>query len=247
MDNTRAAVIITSDKCYRNVEWVWGYRENDRLGGEDPYSGSKGAAELITYSYMHSFFKEPGSTAIATVRAGNVIGGGDWAEDRIVPDCVRSWSKGEAVTLRSPTSTRPWQHVLEPLSGYLCTGSQLYIGNPDIKNQSYNFGPDANVNQPVSELIRQFSSYWPKATWEIDTERTGNPPEARLLKLSCDKALSDLKWHAVLSFAETVRFTSQWYRHYYEVGETNMVDLTLAQIDEYCECAQREGLIWSKS
>ena len=242
---TKAAVIITSDKCYRNTEWVWGYRENDKLGGEDPYSGSKGAAELVAYSYMHSFFDKPGCTAIATVRAGNVIGGGDWAEDRIVPDCVRSWSKGSTVTLRNPTATRPWQHVLEPLSGYLWTGSQLFLNNPTIKNQSYNFGPDANVNHPVLELIQQFSLYWPKAMWEIDITETDNKPEAKLLKLSCDKALADLKWHAVLSFSETVRLTSEWYRNYYEINQSSMADFTLAQISEYCVYARNKGIVWS--
>lgn len=247
INEVSAAVIITSDKCYRNVEWVWGYRENDMLGGEDPYSGSKGAAEIVTYSYMHSFFKDTNSTALATARAGNVIGGGDWAEDRIVPDCVRSWSQGKAVILRNPEATRPWQHVLEPLSGYLWLGSQLYQRKINVINQSYNFGPDATVNQPVIELIRQFSTFWPRATWKLEVNDSENRPEARLLKLSCDKSLADLNWHAVLPFKETVRFTSQWYRSYYENGSSGIADFTLAQISEYCEKAKHCGLIWSET
>src|SRR5262249_3515302 len=166
----RAGVIITSDKCYRNVEWVWGYRENDALGGEDPYSGSKGCAELVSYSYMRSFFQENSSASIATTRAGNVIGGGDWAADRIVPHCVRSWAQGQTVAIRSPHATRPWQHVLEPLSGYLWLGAQLWQRNAKAMGNSYNFGPDANVNQPVEDLIRLIGEYWPETRWKIDEE-----------------------------------------------------------------------------
>ena len=149
-----ATVIITSDKCYENVEWLWGYRENDRLGGKDPYSSSKACAELITKVYMESFFKEKGPN-IATTRAGNVIGGGDWAIDRLVPDCVRAWSKKEEVVIRNPKATRPWQHVLEPLSGYLAVGQKLLQGNSAVRNQSYNFGPTAKVNQSVGDLISE--------------------------------------------------------------------------------------------
>jgi CDP-glucose 4,6-dehydratase len=240
-----AAVLITSDKAYRNVEWTWGYRENDTLGGEDPYSGSKGAAELVAYSYFHSFFKGEGRTAVATARAGNVIGGGDWARDRIVPDCMRSWSRGETVEIRSPAATRPWQHVLEPLSGYLLLGSELWKRNERVNRQSYNFGPNASVNQPVFELLSHLAKDWPGADVKVDPAGTANRPEAVLLKLCCDKALADLRWQAVLSFDETVRLTSRWYRRYYSEPAQDMFPVTLEHIREYCALAQSRQLPWS--
>ncbi|MCH8157921.1 MAG: CDP-glucose 4,6-dehydratase, partial [Nitrospinae bacterium] len=150
--SVEAAVLITSDKCYENVEWLWGYRENDRLGGKDPYSASKACAELIANSYMQSFFKNSGPN-ISTTRAGNVIGGGDWAADRVVPDCFRAWSQGKPMVIRNPNATRPWQHVLESLSGYLTLGQKLFQGDANVKNQSFNFGPQASVNQSVGDLI----------------------------------------------------------------------------------------------
>lgn len=242
----RAAIMITSDKCYRNVEWHWGYRENDMLGGEDPYSGSKGCAELISYSYIHSFFKQGGDQAkVATTRAGNVIGGGDWAADRLVPDCVRSWSAGQTVVVRSPKATRPWQHVLEPLSGYLWLGTQLLNGNSASSGSSYNFGPDASVNQPVATLIDHIAKYWPKARWELDPEALKQPPEANLLKLSCDKALAELQWRATLNFEQTVKFTSEWYKAYYETDKPDIHGVTRRQIKEYCKLAAGQGLSWA--
>lgn len=245
--SVRAGVLITSDKCYRNVEWVWGYREEDRLGGEDPYSGSKGCAELVFYSYMHSFFKNrPDGPCLATARAGNVIGGGDWAEDRIVPDCMRSWSRGETVTIRSPRSTRPWQHVLEPLSGYLWLGSELWRKNRLAACSSYNFGPDAMVNPSVETLIRELSRHWPDARWAVDAPQAGaERPEATLLKLCCDKALAELNWKATLTFEETIRLTSQWYREYYNDPDADMAACTRRQIDAYCDLARQRGLPWS--
>lgn len=244
--SVRAGIIITSDKCYRNVEWVWGYRENDMLGGEDPYSGSKGCAELVSYSYIHSYFKNQPDQSVATTRAGNVIGGGDWAEDRIVPDCIRAWSKGEKLVIRNPYATRPWQHVLEPLSGYLWIGANLWERNPKVIGNAYNFGPDATVNHPVETLISMMSQYWPKAKWEIDPEALKNRPEAKLLKLCCDKALFDLVWHAVLPFSETVRFTSEWYQKYYENSKMDMYHFSVKQIEQYCQQAREKELIWSK-
>jgi CDP-glucose 4,6-dehydratase len=243
---TRAAVIITSDKCYRNVEWTWGYRECDLLGGEDPYSGSKGGAELIAYSYFHSFFAQPGMARVATARAGNVIGGGDWARDRIVPDCVRAWSQGDPVVIRSPGATRPWQHVLEPLSGYLLLASELWSGNAVPNLSSYNFGPDASVNQPVLELIARFSRHWDRAGCTVDSAGQANRPEATLLKLCCDKALADLRWGATLSFDETVRLTSLWYKEYYSGSGTDMQAFSRDQIRVYCDQARAKGLPWSQ-
>jgi CDP-glucose 4,6-dehydratase len=240
-----AAVIITSDKAYRNVEWVWGYRESDHLGGDDPYSGSKGAAELVAYSYMRSYFRDSRSTAVATARAGNVIGGGDWALDRIIPDCVKAWSRGETVTLRHPEATRPWQHVLEPLSGYLALGARLLQRQPNVLGESYNFGPPSSVNESVETLIKVMSSAWPAAQWKVDESGRGARHEARLLKLSCDKALADLSWHAVLAFPETVTFTAAWYRNYYEHGAKGMFAFAESQIDRYCELARERRIAWS--
>src|SRR5439155_9346323 len=199
--SVRAVVLITSDKCYRNVEWPWGYRESDTLGGEYPYSGSKACAELVAYSYYHSFFKrQPGAAAVATTRAGNVIGGGDWAPDRIVPDAVRAWAAGPPVIIRHPKATRPWQHVLEPLSGYLRVGHSLWERDERVAGESYNFGPNGSVDHPVESLLQMMAAAWPSAAWRVDETERRERPEATLLKLSCDKAHADLQWRAVLSF-----------------------------------------------
>lgn len=241
----RAAVIVTSDKCYRNDEWVWGYRENDPLGGRDPYSGSKGCAELIAYSYIHSFFRGRDSlAAVATARAGNVIGGGDWAEDGIVADCMRAWSRGDEVVVRNPAATRPWQHVLDTLSGYLWLGSQLWARNPRVAGESYNFGPDATVNHRVEGLLRMLAEHWPPGRWRVHEDRAEGRPEARLLKLCCDKALADLEWRAVLTFPEAVEFTSRWYQRFYRQGRDGMFEVAVGQIDEYCRRAAARCHAW---
>ena len=234
-----AAVIITSDKCYRNSEWVWGYRENDPLGGKDPYSASKGCAEIVIGSYCDSYFKN--EKHVASTRAGNVIGGGDWAQDRIVPDCVRAWSAGEEVVVRSPMATRPWQHVLEPLSGYLWLGVLLRNGELDT-GEAFNFGPKNDVIQPVSTLVRAFKNYWDKARWRTGEQDIGKK-ESRFLKLCCDKALSVLDWKAVLSFEKTVELTAEWYRRFYENRE-DMFEVSLQQIKSYCSMAGERGVKW---
>lgn len=237
-----AAVMITSDKCYKNVEWVWGYRENDTLGGDDPYSASKGAAELVANSYIRSFFQGPDNKAhISTTRAGNVIGGGDWAEDRIIPDCVKAWSKDESAFIRTPNATRPWQHVLEPLSGYLWLGAKLFTCGK-LHGEAFNFGPDQTVNEPVSRLIEVFLKHWGGGKWDhggIDE----NAKEATLLKLSCDKALHHLEWRPVLTFDDTIRFTAEWYKAYYD-GCDDIYGLTLKQIEAYVSEAVKKGLPW---
>lgn len=243
MPSIRSAVIITSDKCYRNVEWTWGYREIDELGGLDPYSASKGCAELIFRSYTASFFQNS-PTHLATVRAGNVIGGGDWAMDRIVPDCVRAWATQQEVILRNPHATRPWQHVLEPLSGYLWLGALLYESN-QFHGESFNLGPDIKINQSVEELISQFAQYWPQAKWRCEPDSTQK--ESGLLKLSCDKALIDLGWHAVLSFQETVAFTANWYQTFYKETNQSIDTLSRQQIDAYCTLAKSQHLAWTIS
>lgn len=241
----KACVLITSDKCYRNLEWTWGYRENDILGGEDPYSSSKGCAELITYSYINSFFQS-GEQRISTTRAGNVIGGGDWAQDRIVPDIVRSWVKGLPARIRNPHATRPWQHVLEPLSGYLWLGAKLLHRDPATVGQAFNFGPSVTVNQSVQDLVRALVEHWPEGKWTIDESPGSGKQESKLLKLCCDKALNILNWHAVLDFFDTVRLTAQWYKTYYKQGAIPMQNLTVDQIAEYQDRAANQGLEWAK-
>ena len=240
----RAIVLITSDKCYRNVGWPWGYRETDALGGEDPYSGSKGCAELIAYSYIHSYFAGNDRAAVATTRAGNVVGGGDWACDRIVPDCVRAWSRQEPVVIRQPRATRPWQHVLEPLSGYLTLGMYLWRRDARASGSAYNFGPDASVNQSVEELILELGRHWPGFRWFVDTAGMQGKPEAQLLKLSCDRALAELRWRAVLTFSECVRLTAEWYRAY-QASPADAARRTPAQIQEYVELARTRGMDWA--
>jgi CDP-glucose 4,6-dehydratase len=228
------AVIITSDKCYDNVEWEWGYRENDALGGPDPYSASKGAAELAIRSYVKSYFSgDNNPVRIASARAGNVIGGGDWAENRIVPDCVQSWSKNEIVELRNPHSTRPWQHVLEPLGGYLQLGA-LLNQNPQLHGEAFNFGPQAQQNHSVLELVKQMSKSWSEVRWAECEPQSSQFYESGLLKLNCDKALHFLRWHAVLNFEETVALTADWYRSYYD-DPSSIQDVTHKQINDYAK------------
>ena len=240
-----ASVLITSDKCYENVEWLWGYRENDRLGGKDPYSASKACAELITKAYMQSFFKENGPN-IATTRAGNVIGGGDWASDRIIPDCVRAWSEKKPVITRNPKATRPWQHVLEPLSGYLTLGQKLFSGNSRCKNQSFNFGPLEKVNQSVGDLINEMAQYWPGAESKVQQDIESSKSESTLLKLSCEKSYQLLQWHAVLDFSETVRMTGEWYHAFYFKESSNTIsELTCKQIEAFTKIATRYNLAWT--
>lgn len=239
------AVLITSDKCYDNVEWDWGYRENDRLGGRDVYSGSKGAAELVIRSYVASFFgKADAAVRIGVGRAGNVIGGGDWARDRIVADCMRAWSNGKSVEIRSPSATRPWQHVLEPLSGYLTLGAAL-AKNPVLHGEAFNFGPRAEQNHTVLELLGDLAKAWGETTREAVTV-TGNVPfhEAGLLKLNCDKALIRLKWEPNLRYRETVQFVGDWYAAFYK-KKSDMFALTQAQIAAYEKLGQDRGLIWA--
>jgi CDP-glucose 4,6-dehydratase len=239
------AVLITSDKCYDNVEWVWGYRETDALGGPDPYSASKGAAELAIRSYVRSFFPMDGAVRIGVGRAGNVIGGGDWAEDRIVPDCMRAWSRGDTVPLRNPLATRPWQHVLEPLSGYLTLAMALKESS-SLHGEPFNFGPLAQQNHSVGELVAAMTEHWDQVRWEDVSAQYGGPYESGLLKLNCDKALHHLRWRAAWDFAATVRETALWYRHYYEQPSKSIADFSLNQIAAYVEAARSQGVKWAQ-
>jgi CDP-glucose 4,6-dehydratase len=241
------AVIITSDKAYDNVEQVWGYKEDDKMGGKDVYSGSKGAAELVIKSYYHSFFtKDDCNIKLAIGRAGNVIGGGDWAKDRIVVDCMKAWNEGEVVKIRAPKATRPWQHVLEPLSGYLNLGAELYL-DESLHGKAFNFGPRAEQNHTVEELLIDLSKYWNFKDANEAYKVTENIPfhEAGLLKLNCDKALFYLKWQANLEYKDTIKFTSEWYYQFYKIDES-ILDKTLDQIDQYTSIAKSRGLIWTE-
>jgi CDP-glucose 4,6-dehydratase len=242
----KAAVIITSDKCYQNVEWLWGYRENDRLGGDDPYSASKACVEIASNSYIKSFFSEDDSPNITTARAGNVIGGGDWAVDRIVPDYMRSFFQDKRLEIRNPLATRPWQHVLEPLSGYLWLGANLLDRNKRAIGEPFNFGPLSGVNRTVEELLSEFTKTLKSGKWYVSKGGDDEKKESTLLHLNCEKALSYLNWHAVLSFEETVKMTSEWYENYYNSADKDMCDFTTKQIDAYRCLAQRRGLIWAK-
>lgn len=243
--SVKAAVFITSDKCYENVEWQYGYREIDRLGGKDPYSASKACAEIAVSAYGRSFFPAHGGKKIASTRAGNVIGGGDWARDRIIPDCVRAWANGKEAVVRSPRATRPWQHVLEPVGGYLWLGSRLLAKQADVVGEAFNFGPRVEVNQPVSRLIEEMMKVWRGVSWKHQNDGSEQRPEAGLLKLCCDKALQRLGWQATLSFEKTVTMTTEWYRAYY-AGTQDMREFTNSQIHTYVQLAQESGLQWAK-
>lgn len=245
--NPCTAVIITSDKCYDNVEWIWGYKETDNIGGKDIYSGSKGAAEIIFKSYFHSFFKmDESKVKVVTARAGNVIGGGDWALDRIIPDCMRSWSEGKIVEIRSPRSTRPWQHVLEPLSGYLQLGEQLYKKH-SLNGESFNFGPQSEYSHTVLDILERMSIRWnfknPKEAYRITGDIKFH--EAGLLKLNCDKALFHFRWFPTLDYTTLIEYTSDWYYQFYK-NKSDMFDYTIKQIEGFQKLAIDKGIEWTK-
>ena len=239
-------ILITSDKCYENVEWDFGYRESDILGGRDVYSASKACAEILYASYFHSFLQHKDNVRVCSARAGNVIGGGDWAKDRIVVDMIKAWSVGQPVQIRSPNATRPWQHVLEPLSGYLHLCERL-SEDDSLNGQAFNFGPRAEQNRTVLELANDlFEKLQPLVSASNACEVIGNIPfhEAGLLKLCCDKALMRLKWEANLSYDNCVSLTGDWFGAYFSDGDMNQI--TVSQIQEYCALASAGDLIWTK-
>jgi CDP-glucose 4,6-dehydratase len=240
--SVKVAINITSDKCYDNKEWVWGYRENDPMGGKDPYSASKGCSELITASYANSFFKEQGACLIASARAGNVIGGGDWAKDRILPDYFRAVKAGKKLTIRNPYSTRPWQHVLEPLSGYLNLGAAMYIRGEECGG-AWNFGPEDTANYSVKQLIDIILAIDANGGYEIP-EQTVKPHEAVLLKLDISKAVNQLKWRPVLSFDETVEFTVNGYKD--DLEGKDILNNRIRQIDLYTSKASKKNIEWTQ-
>jgi CDP-glucose 4,6-dehydratase len=245
-----SCVMVTSDKCYENREVLFGYNESDALGGHDPYSASKGAAEIVAHSYRRSYFMAPDSPVrMATARAGNVIGGGDWAEDRIVPDCVRSLMKGDAISVRNPVATRPWQHVLEPLSGYLWLGALLTgeVKLPRVPDalavsQAFNFGPWLEANRSVKDLVIEMLKHWP-GEW-CDASQPGAVHEAGLLNLTIDKAWHMLGWQPVWSFAENVQATAHWYHQATQAGRDAM-GLTRGDITAYMNRAKSAAVRWS--
>ncbi|MGB1345170.1 MAG: CDP-glucose 4,6-dehydratase [Amylibacter sp.] len=239
------AVIITSDKCYDNVEWVWGYRETDRLGGKDPYSASKACAELVFRSYFESFFNNQNSfVKLGVARAGNVLGGGDWSQDRLVVDAIKNWSSNKRVQIRNPNATRPWQHVLEPLSGYLTLAEHLSTSS-QLNGAAFNFGPNSSNQRTVKELLIDLSKKWFSYNNQnmIKVLEDKSFHEAGILKLNCDKAAFDLSWTSVLNYRETVEFISDWYWEYYN-GTITALDLSLNQISSFEDKALERSLNW---
>jgi CDP-glucose 4,6-dehydratase len=229
----KAVVNITSDKCYENREWVWGYREVEPMGGYDPYSNSKACSELVTASYRASFFNPTDysthGVALASARSGNVIGGGDWAADRLIPDCVRSLLRGEKIRIRNPLATRPWQHVLEPLGGYLLLAQKLYEEGPDFA-EAWNFGPEDSDARPVEWIVKEICSRWgEEAGYEID--RGDQPHEARYLKLDCSKAKSRLGWYPRWNLEQALEKVLEWVRAYRQGGDLR--ETCWKQIREY--------------
>lgn len=230
-NSVKSLIYVTSDKCYKNKEWIWGYRENDELGGHDPYSASKAAAEIVFSSYRDSFFSKNKNIGIASVRAGNVIGGGDWALDRIIPDCIRSIINEKEIEIRNPQATRPWQHVLEPLSGYMLLAQKLYE-NPTQFSGSWNFGPTIESIKTVKELTEITIGILGKGS--ISVGKTDNQKhEAGLLHLNCDKSNHQLAWNPVWNFEQTVKTTVEWYKNFIN-GENPKV-LSLNNINQFME------------
>jgi len=230
IDSVRATVVVTTDKCYENKEWVWGYRENEPMGGYDPYSNSKGCAELVTSAYRQSYFSSPNSTnKIASVRAGNVIGGGDWSEDRLIPDAIKAFELNKPLMIRNPMATRPWQHVLEPLSGYLILAQALYEKGPTFAS-GWNFGPSDEDNRSVQEVVDLLISGWgDSASWE--KEGAKQPHEASLLKLDCSKARTQLGWVPKWDLETATQKIVDWQKAFQE--KENMQEVSLLQINQY--------------
>jgi len=226
----KAIVSVTTDKCYENKEWVWGYREDEPMGGHDPYSSSKGCAELVTAAYRTSFFTGQNTANLASARAGNVIGGGDWADDRLIPDILRAFEKQEPVIIRNPLATRPWQHVLEPLSGYLVLAQHLYEQDGEQYAEAWNFGPKDEDCKPVNWILNQMVEQWGNgASWKLDTNN--NPHEASFLKLDCSKAINRLKWQPQWSLHKTLSLIIDWQQHFLNQGDVQTA--CLSEINKY--------------
>lgn len=244
-NNVKAIINITSDKAYENKEWIWGYRENDPMGGYDPYSSSKGCADLLANSYRNSFFnlkeyKKTHNTLLASCRAGNVIGGGDWAKDRLITDIMISVSQNKKVSIRNPKATRPWQHVLEPLSGYLHIGQKLLEEKVEFA-EAWNFGPSDEKSITVKEVVENVKKYWDKIDYEIHSD-LNQLHEANLLKLDCSKAHTLLKWKDVWDSETTFMKTVKWYKSFYEKNENI---LTSSDLENYILDAKAKKIEWA--
>ena len=244
----KSGVIVTTDKCYENKNLSRGYKEDDSMGGHDPYSSSKGSAELITSSYQRSFFTKEnflnGSAAIGSVRAGNVIGGGDWGKDRLIPDLVASAESKTEVIIRNPTATRPWQHVLEAVGGYLCLAINLKF-KKNLHGQSFNFGPNISKEYSVLKLVKTMSKQWKNVSWEKAPLSTKKFYESELLRLNCNKAEKVLKWKNILEFEETIEMVTSWYRSFY-YNPDNINQITKKQIKKYQTLAVERGCSWAR-
>lgn len=247
--SVKVLINVTSDKCYENREWTWGYRENDPLGGYDPYSASKAGAEVVFSAYLKSYFgKDAGGKEIgaASVRAGNVIGGGDWGTDRLIPDCIRALSNRSIIEIRNPNAVRPWQHVLEPLGGYLWLGAMLNR-SPASFSGVWNFGPSGRDHLTAGQIADTLIGLWGSGGWKDISaiNETGAPHEAHILKLCCDKALAELSWHGVLSIKDCLKYLVEWYKLFYENGQdTDMYDICSSQIARYRDRAKNQELPW---
>lgn len=238
--SVRSIVAITTDKCYQNNESKQGYRENDRLGGHDPYSASKAGSELVAASFRSAFFHQLTSPLLATARAGNVIGGGDWSEDRLIPDMVRAIEQGRSLEIRSPKATRPWQHVLESLSGYLILGQHLLNGKEAFAD-AWNFGPEPEGNRSVEGVLTTLKVQWPHLVWHVSNQ--DHPHEAKLLYLDSSKARSQLQWQSVWNIETTLKKTAEWYRMWMEGKEI----ISLPQLAEYTSDAKKAHAAWAQS
>ena len=232
--SVKSIVVVTSDKCYENREWERGYEEDDAMGGHDPYSSSKGAAELVTAAYRRSYFHVDGSAAVASARAGNVIGGGDWSEDRLIPDIVRGISSGKTITIRRPDAIRPWQHVLEPVSGYLLLGKKLYEEGHSYA-EPWNFGPSMDDTITTIDLAERVRTIWGKGRLAVQQDPNA-PHEATYLRLNCGKAAQQLGWRPRLRLEQAVEWTVDWYRAFYDASPSPRA-VTERQILAYMEAA----------
>ena len=231
----KSIVNVTTDKCYENKEWIWGYRENEPMGGHDPYSNSKGCSELVTAAYRKSFFDSNETASVASARAGNVIGGGDWAEGRLIPDALKAFNARKPVMIRNPSATRPWQHVLEPLSGYLSLAERLYTTG-DKYAEGWNFGPRDEDVVPVGDVLDYLVSNWhTSVSWETDSSEY--PHEAQLLSLDISKARSRLNWQPLWSLSKALSSIIEWNSEF--IKGSNMADITLSQIQEH------QNFFWS--
>jgi CDP-glucose 4,6-dehydratase len=249
--SVRVVIVVTSDKCYENRGGDSPYRESDPMGGYDPYSASKGAAELVTASYRNSFFHparfQDHGVSVASVRAGNVIGGGDWSEDRLVPDCIKALVTGKPIPVRNPRAVRPWQYILEPLAGYLWLAVRMWE-EPEVYAGAWNFGPDTNGRTNVSKIVTLVIQQWGQGNWEdVSAQHRDRAHEATTLQLDCTKATAQLGWRSILSVREAVVGAVEWYRGCYFDSHFDGRAFTLRQIEAYVDLARSRGLPWAIS